>query len=489
MTPQNVKSAGASRATATLLVGRTLGFAVAFGIPVVLARVLDQHEFGTYKYLFLIATTLNVVLQFGMAESLYYFVPRQSGSAGRPVANALTMLALIGLVVAVGLAFGHATVARLLDSASIEPYVPLLGAFLALTLVALPLETVMISRKQYRAAATTYAVSDSVKAAFFMVPGVVTRSLTAVMVGAVIFAGIRVLATTAYVCSAFRSDLRLDRPTWKAQLAYALPFSIAVFIETAQLNLHQFVVWHRFDPAIFAVYSAGCLQIPLVDLLTSSVGNVMMVQMGENAAARDKALLLWHRAVTRLAFVLWPLVVALVLTSRDLIVTLFTSAYLGSVPIFAISTVTVALAAFPVDSVLRVYAQTSFLIVMNLIRLAMVAVGIGWAIAQLDLEGAIAVTVMSLAATKALAVWRIARVLGVSLAQVLPWHALGGTAALAAVAAVPAWWVSQELAGVPVLVHGALVAGVYGLIYLALDLVLRSRGPVLPIRAWLNGRT
>jgi O-antigen/teichoic acid export membrane protein len=453
-----VRPAGASGAAGTLLVGRTIGFAVAFGIPMVL-------------------------------ESLYYFVPRQSGRAGRPVANALLTLAVVGLAAAAVMTFAPDAVSHVLESDSTSAYMPLLGAFLALTLFALPLETVMVSRKEYGTAAVTYAVSDTVRAALFMLPGLVTQSLTAVLVGAVAFGVLRVLALFGYVLSAFRSELRLDRLVWREQIAYALPFSIAVFIETAQLNLHQFVVWHRFDPTIFAIYSAGCLQVPLVELLITSVGNVMMVQMGENAAAKDKALVLWHRAVSRLAFVLWPLVVALVLTSRDLIVTLYTSAYAASAPIFAIATLIAAQGAMPVDSVLRVYAQTTFLIVMNVIRLIIVGLGIGVAIAWFGLQGAIGITVFSLAATKLLGIWRVAHVLQVSMRRVLPWRTLAGIAALALGAAVPAWLVSIQFTAMPPLAHGALVASVYGVTYFGLDLIVRPRGPVLPIRTWLSGRT
>jgi len=464
------------------MTGRTAGFAVAFGIPVVLARVLDQHEFGIYKYLFLLASTMGV-LQFGMAESLYYFVPRKKTTAGRPIANAALTLAAVGATIVTAMTLGRTTVARWAGS-DIASYVPLLSVFLALTLVAMPLEIIMISRKQYRPAAVTYALSDTLKAILFMVPGVLMHSLTALLWGAVAFGAFRAAALAAYLVSEFGSGLKLDREVWTAQLGYAMPFSVAVIIETAQLNLHQFVVWARFDPTTFAIYAAGCLQIPLVDLLTTSVGNVMMVRMTEEAEIRENALALWHNAIDRLAFVLWPFVVALMLTAGDVIEFLFTSAYLASVPIFTVSTLTIALAAFPVDSVLRVYARTQFLIVMNVIRLTVVAVGISWALTTFHLPGAVAITVVGMAIAKGVAVWRIADVLDVPVRRVLPWRSLGRTLTLALATALPTWWVGIRLTGLPAVVHGAVMAITYAVIYLAADLMVRHRGRWhgLPIR-------
>ena len=61
-----------------LVGGRAVGFVAAFAIPVVLARVFTTSEFGTYKQLFLLFSTLFGIAQLGMAESLYYFLPRNT---------------------------------------------------------------------------------------------------------------------------------------------------------------------------------------------------------------------------------------------------------------------------------------------------------------------------------------------------------------------------------------------------------------------------
>ena len=70
------------RPVLALMSGRTVGFVAAFLIPVVLARILDQAEFGTYKQLFLICGHAVRHGPVGMAESLFYFLPR-AGEPGR----------------------------------------------------------------------------------------------------------------------------------------------------------------------------------------------------------------------------------------------------------------------------------------------------------------------------------------------------------------------------------------------------------------------
>ena len=79
-----------------LMSGRAVGFVVSFAIPVVLARLFDRSEFGTYKQLFLIFTTLYGIGQLGMAESLYYFLPTAPAARGSYLVNSLLCLGAAG---------------------------------------------------------------------------------------------------------------------------------------------------------------------------------------------------------------------------------------------------------------------------------------------------------------------------------------------------------------------------------------------------------
>src|SRR5687768_7443469 len=81
--PDTSRLASGIKPTLLLTSGRMVAFAATFFVPVVLARVLSQAEFGTYKQLFLVYATLYYVAQFGIAESLFYFVPSACRQAGR----------------------------------------------------------------------------------------------------------------------------------------------------------------------------------------------------------------------------------------------------------------------------------------------------------------------------------------------------------------------------------------------------------------------
>lgn len=459
----------ASRPASVLVAGRSIGYVAAFAIPVVLARFFDQTEFGIYKQIFLIYGTLYVVAQLGVAESLYYFVPRKTEEGGRHAFNAVATLTLSGIVIAVLLGGAGDRLASLLRTPEVAGYAPLLGAFLALMLISAPFEIILVSRKRFLGAAWTYAASDAVRTALIILPVLLIGGLWWVLAGAVAFAALRVAAMLRALWREFGSALRPDVHLWRQQLTYALPFALAVAVEVAQMNFHQYVVAARFDAATFAIYAVGCLQIPLVDVVATSAANVMMVHMSADAAhdRPEAAVAVWHQTIARLASLILPLTIFLLLVAPDVITLLFTSSYAASVPIFMLWTLTIVPAIFCVDAVLRVYAQTRFMFAMNLVRLAIVASLIGWFLGAFGLAGAVLVTLASTAAVRLFGLVRIARLLHLGVREALPWGRLAGTLVCALIAAAPAYWIISSDA-LPRLLALASTFIAYGAVYLAL---------------------
>jgi O-antigen/teichoic acid export membrane protein len=480
---------GSGKPMLALICGRSLAFAGTFLIPVVLARVFDQTEFGTYKQFFLLWSSFYALGQFGMAESLFYFLPRAPRKAGPYAANSLLSLTMVGGLCLWLLQAGGTALSAWMGNQDLSAYMGLIGLFLALTMASAMLEIVMVARKQYLRAALTYGLSDLVRAACLILPALLWRRLEWVFVGAVVFAALRLGAALAYLGREFRGGLRPDAAALKAQLAYVVPFGAAVVIDVVQTYFHQYAVSHVFGAAIFAVYSVGCLNIPLVDLVTNPMSNVMMVRMGEamGEGRGAEVVALWHDTTRKLALLLVPLVAFLLLTGRELIVLLFTEAYLPSVPVFMICSTGILWSALNTDGVLRAYADTRFLLALAAVRLTVNGALLAWFLGAFHLPGAALATILAVATAKLIALARIRRLMGTGWAQLLPWRSLGGIAAAAAAAALPALILKARLGIAPLpllvgtgLVYAATLAGLF------LRFGLLTDNETLTLSGWLR---
>ncbi len=431
-----------------LMSGRFLGYIAAFAIPIVLVRVFDQSEFGSYKQLFLVFGTLFGIAQVGMAESLYYFLPNDARRDGGYVLNTLIMLSVTGLASTSLLWLWRQELAQLLNNPGLADFIPLLGLFLLFMLMAVVLETLMTIRKQHLGAGCSYALSDLLRALCIISPVLLFADLRALMYGAIGFAMMRFAAALIYVYHEYGTSLRPDGNALRKHLRYAIPFSLAVLIEVVQMKFHLYAVSHYFDAATFAIYAIGCLQIPLSDFLMTSTCNVMMVNMREKIQSGDyaAALYIWLDGVRKLALVFFPLVACLLLIAHPLIVLLFTPSYEASVPIFMVWTLTMLFTVLLTNGTLRVLAETRFLILENLIRLGVIVAMMPWFLKHFDLIGAVIVCLLALMLSRVIALGRIRFVMKVSLAQLLPWRSLGTTLLIAAGAAIPALLIMSSLA-------------------------------------------
>jgi O-antigen/teichoic acid export membrane protein len=477
-----------------LMSGRAFGFVATFMVPMVLVRVFDQGEFGTYKQLFLIYSTLYCVAQLGMSEGLFYFLPGAPENGGRYARNAMLVLGAAGAVCLALLWLTQGVIAGWFNNDQLVGRMPLIGAYLLTMLVSAVLEIVMTSQKRHGMASITYAGSDLLRSLLLITPVLwfgQSGGLDWLLWGAIVFGMLRLAVTLHYLRFEYGANLRMDGALARTQLAYAAPFSIYVLIEVMQINMHMYVVSFHFDAATFAIYAVGCLSLPLVDFLMSSTCNVMMVRMREYLlkGAASQVLVIWRDTTRKLLLLYAPLVGCLLTVAHEAIVLLYTDSYAASVPVFMVWITAVLFIGLLTDGVLRVYAQIKFLTFLGLAKLILIATTIPWYLQTFGLLGAVLATLQTTALTKALALARIKSVLRCNMAQLLPWGSMGGILLAAAAAMLPAMLLKSvlELPPLPLLlVTGAVYAACYcGLVWMC---GLLSDAEKSALTGWISGR-
>jgi O-antigen/teichoic acid export membrane protein len=474
--PESTTAESTFKPALMMMTGRAMAFAITFFVPAVLARVFSQTEFGTYKQFTLITYTLYSFGSFGLAECLFYFIPLNPSRSGRYAINSLVMLGTMGVLFGTGLVLNASRVAHWMSNEPLQKYIPLSGLYLIFMLMGTVLEITMITRKNYRLATGTYVVSDILRAALLIFPALITRSLEWTLIGAVLFCALRVVTVLGYFKTEFAGELRFDTKVLREQLGYALPFFSAVMIQIIQQNYHQYAVSWHFDAATFAIYSVGCLQIPLVDFMATPASNVMMVQMGEDLreGRPHRLLAVWHDTTRKLAFVFFPLVGLLIVNSYALITLLYTTRYAASVPIFMVWSLSILFSVFQTDGVLRTFAENRWLFIINITKLVMVLAFMSWFLSTFYLMGAVFITLAGGLLSKVMAMVRIKKLLKAGVTDVLPWKSLGGVLIISMVSAVPSIVLNARLE-VPQLVllplSGMAYMGTFCILVLALGLL------------------
>ena len=394
-----------------LIAARLASACLTLAIPLVLARTMPQAEYGTYKLIFLLALTAASILPCGITQSLYFFVPR----AKEPRAYFGQTLGFMLVAGALGgLAFWASgpALASALSTPGLLAHRFELAIYCGLLVAASPLETSITSQGRTRAAAVVCLVSDGLRAAALVLPALAGRGLHGMMAAMVGWAAMRLVLVWAFLFAS-RPGALFSLRLFRKQLAYALPFGMAILLAIPQQYAHQFIVAHAVGPSLFAIYAVGCFELPFVELFYTPTGEVLMVELGEleRAGRRGESAAAFRGAVDRLAALILPPLAFFFAVAPAFITAAFGARFAASAPIFRICLLTMPLGVFPLDAALRGRGETRHILASYAVK-ALVSIPLVWlAVERYGLRGAAVSYVASEMAGRAFLAARLPRAL------------------------------------------------------------------------------
>lgn len=451
-----------------LIIARAVVAVTSAALPLVLARTFTPRDYGTYKQLFLVAQTLYFVLQLGVPQSLYFFIPRVEQR--RPyLIDALLFLTAMGLFAAIAVMAGAPRIATWLHNPSFPRYAPAVSIYLLGVLCSVPLEVSLTAQGHTRAASAVYLGSEVVRAAAMTLPAALGLGLSGVMDGVAVFGILRLAATWAVVPRGATGPW-MSRPALREQLRYALPFGAAVALAVPQGYFHQYVVAAHVDPSAFALYAVGVFQLPVIDLIYTPTSEVLMVGLGEleRDGRHRESPGMFRGAVSRLGYAFFPLAIFLVVAAPQVIGTLFTNRYLAAVPIYRVGVCSALLAILPLEGALRARGETWQILAGSIVKAVATVPAVLVGVSRFGMVGAVGAWLVSEILGKAVLLARLPRALGARMALLLPWPELG-RAAVASLVAAAATLVARGMLGaaarplVALLLCAAVFGGTYAL--------------------------
>lgn len=403
-----------------ILIAKIFAFAFTIALPIVIVRRLDQVEFGLYKQAFLVVNTALTLLPMGVAMSAFYYLPRRTEQRSQVVFNILMFHVLGGAAVVLVLTLEPGLLAFVFNSAAMARYAPWIAVVILFWLVSSLLEGIAIANQDVRLAMVFIISANGTKAVFMIVAVSIAATVHALILAAIAQGVLQTFVLLLYLRLRFgKFWSHFDWPFMRAQIGYVSPFSLASILYHIESELHRYVVSRQFGPAAYAIYSIGCFQVPLVDLVGESVSSVTIPRVShlQSLQRRDHIIGLLVGMIRKLAALYLPLCVFLLVTGREFLTLLFTEAYITSWPIFAVNLASIPLAvvATACDPVLRAYAEHRyFLLRVRTVLLFVLVGGLWWGIREFGLVGAITAVVGVAALEQGVSALKVIHILGAS---------------------------------------------------------------------------
>lgn len=465
--------------TIILMLGKGGGFAIAFLIPIVLVRFFDANEFGTYKQFFVVYGTLFSIGQIGLVQSVFYFVPDNKGKFVY-ITQCYFILVLVGLVFLLGLSMLSGTIASLLNNPIFDDYIIFVGLFLCFMLGASFLEGLLISESKIKYASVILFLNELCKAAFMIVPLLLTRRIISIFIGVVLFSLIRFLFATFYIREyVVYGWKQINSESIRVQLRYALPLGISVLFVTLSANLHNYFVSFYFSPDIFAIFAVGVFVPPIIEVIESPVVEPMFVEIVRNIRDKNEGgvLRVWHNSVRKLSLGFFPIIAFCFVESRQIINLLFTENYSASIPIFMIAIYRTIFGVFIPDNIIKGYGETKYVLRAHFISLMMNFLILFILIKCFGLIGAAVGLILNEFMLKSLLVNKARVLLNLRIGSCLPWAHLGGSLMISYVSTVPVIIYNYLFPGI-----GIINIAVCLIVFLMTYSILLLKSPLLTVK-------
>ncbi|MBV1911054.1 MAG: oligosaccharide flippase family protein [Kangiellaceae bacterium] len=425
-------------------ISKSLKHVSVFILAIFLTRYFTKYEYGTYLQVMLIANFAVYFAVFGIPSSVYYFLPR-SAEKKRLVKNTMILLFVISFLVSICIYLSIDLLAKGFNNPNLLEYGWLIAAFILLQIPIKLYEPFMVSTKNVARFVMVNATFNVGFLLAILIPVLLDWKLVEVLYSLFYFFIAQLIAVyimTIYTFFNLEDDPEGDDYLIKEQLAYSLPIGFTGAIAQLGIAIDKMIVSGYYDPEELAVYTRGAMEIPMLNVIANSLGNILMPRFVEeyHKGNIDAVMTLWHSSIKMMAMFIYPTLVYFLLVADHLIPFLFTDAYLDSVIIFQVYTLGLLTRITSYDAIVRAVGKTKILFKMSILAVSLNILFTVILIELIGIVGAPLATVIVGTVLRFVYLVVITKLMSVSLMAVFPWISLAkliGSALIAGALTLP----------------------------------------------------
>jgi O-antigen/teichoic acid export membrane protein len=406
---------------AVLASARLLNQALMLLSPLLLVRLLDIVEYGRYRQFMAIAMLITALGGFALSANLTYLVARTPERAASDITKTTVLMLGVALLSALFIVVAHPWIVP--SEISTSWWLLALYVFMFLNLEVVVAYWLAQRRSlevmQYTLAVTAWRLGTLLGAALYF------GDVEMIFVTIVCAETLKNVAIYLWLRARGLVVFRWEREVLGEQLRLVGPLGLGSMLNKAN-DFGRVVVGSMLGPVPLAIYSTAAYQVPLVNIVQTSLSDVIFPDLVKRAQ-RDPAegLRLWKRAQMMVAAVIVPAWMLLTYFAEPLIRLAFTDAYVSATPFFQVFLLLMLRQCFPFSTLLRSVGDNASFATSNAIALV---INIALVAALLPAYGLWGPTLGLLAGQLWTGYYLARRVMaryGVALSAIYQWRKLG----------------------------------------------------------------
>jgi len=346
---------------------RLLNQALALLSPLLLVRVLDIIDYGRYRQFMAVAMLVTSLGGFALTANLTYLLARTPERAPADITKTSILMFVVAAVSALIVAVAHPWIVpeEIADSWWLLSLYVFMFLNLEVVVAYWLARRSSVEVMQYTLVVTVWRLATLLGAAVYF------GEIEMIFVTIVCAEAIKNIVIYCWLRARGLLVLRWERDVLREQIRLVAPLGLGSILNKAN-EFGRVVVGTVMGPVPLAIYSTAAYQVPLVNIVQTSLSDVIFPDLVKRAQ-RDPAegLRLWKRAQMMVAALILPAWLLLNYFAEPLIRLAFTDAYVAATPYFQVFLVLMVRQCFQYSTLLRSVEDNASFATSSAIALAM----------------------------------------------------------------------------------------------------------------------
>lgn len=304
-----------------------------------ISRYLSTTEYGTYRQVLLIANTINLILLLGMNETISYnYRIIEKVKRDQLITNMIVIKLMVILPVVALLLLSGNTLGQFLNNSRLNDYMPIIAALTFIYTLESLLDSLFLSAGQAVLLGKLQIVSYTIHYLIAVAIILLSQNELYLIIEIAIFELIKSVVFFGIILKKESFRLNFDWIYLKELVRFSFPMGISLIMITLNVYVDQLIISSRFPPEAYAIYNNGAMNIPIVQLLTVTVGSVIFPRLSKETKEKSfmDGLSIWRNAATNTALILITFMWLFMIFAEGYVSFIFSERYLDSVPIMRV---------------------------------------------------------------------------------------------------------------------------------------------------------
>lgn len=351
---------------------RCITYASSFVQVMIMSRVFDKFEYGSYSQACTIVTVISPFFLLGLSNAATYFYNQNCEERQKYVETIYNLILVLGLSGGIFIVVFHNPIASYFSNLTLIPLIYIV-AFRPLfqNLISL-FQVLYISSDRAMVVAVRNTVLSFIQIGIIVIAAYFFRSVELVLFLLVFTDFLQVIILNFFFSKSVMSIriLKLDILSIRRIMTYALPLALSTMIGTLTINMDMMLIGRIMSTETFALYSNMAKELPFNFLISSFTDVVFPKIINLNARGDKETLIRTYHAYVELGIILtWILIGGAIVCSQELILVLYSPKYLEGIAIFVVYLLVSASRFTYYGMMLSVYGKSKDIMVVSVIVL------------------------------------------------------------------------------------------------------------------------